>query len=100
LQYAPTEGYRPLREWIAERHGVRQDRVLITTGSQQALDLLAKVLIDPGKRVLVENPTYLGALQAFALFEPTLVPIECDALGIVTGSLTRDVVAGARFLEM
>jgi 2-aminoadipate transaminase len=58
------------------------------------------VLIHPGKRVLVENPTYLGALQAFALFEPTLVPIECDALGIVTGSLTRDVVAGARFLEM
>ncbi|MBP0607666.1 MULTISPECIES: PLP-dependent aminotransferase family protein [Burkholderia] len=98
LQYAPTEGYRPLREWIAERHGVHPDCVLITTGSQQGLDLLAKVLIDPGKRVLVENPSYLGALQAFSLFEPEFVPVECDANGIVTDALQRSGIAGARFL--
>ncbi|MCR4471348.1 PLP-dependent aminotransferase family protein [Burkholderia sp. SCN-KJ] len=98
LQYAPTEGYRPLREWIAECHGVHPDCVLITTGSQQGLDLLAKVLIDPGKRVLVENPSYLGALQAFSLFEPEFVPVECDAHGIVTDALQKDRIAGARFL--
>jgi len=98
LQYAPTEGYMPLREWIAERHRVTVDRVLITTGSQQALDLLAKVLIDPGSRVLVENPTYLGALQAFSLFEPELVPIACDDDGIVPEALTADAIHGARFI--
>ncbi|QCP55149.1 PLP-dependent aminotransferase family protein [Trinickia violacea] len=98
LQYAPTEGYTPLREWIAERHGVTADRVLITTGSQQALDLLAKVLIDPGSRILVENPTYLGALQAFSLFEPILTPIECDGEGIVPGALTEETILGARFV--
>jgi len=65
LQYAPTEGSHLLREWIGRRHGVSADRVLITTGSQQALDLVAKVLIDPGRRVLLEDPSYLGALQAF-----------------------------------
>jgi 2-aminoadipate transaminase len=98
LQYAPTEGYGPLREWIAERHGVTAQCVLVTTGSQQALDLLAKVLIDPGRRVLVENPTYLGALQAFSLFEPTLVPVPCDESGIIPDALTNDVVRDARFL--
>jgi len=71
--------------------------VLITTGSQQALDLLAKVLVDPGSRILVENPTYLGALQAFSLFEPAVVPIECDAAGIVPEALTEAVIRGARF---
>ncbi|CAM2171641.1 2-aminoadipate transaminase [Paraburkholderia sacchari] len=97
LQYAPTEGYTPLREWIANRHGVTPDRVLITTGSQQALDLLAKVFVDPGSRILVENPTYLGALQAFSLFEPALVPFECDDAGIVPEALTGAAIRGARF---
>ncbi|MEX3935289.1 PLP-dependent aminotransferase family protein [Paraburkholderia phymatum] len=98
LQYAPTEGYTPLREWIADRHGVTPDRVLITTGSQQALDLLAKVLVDPGSRILVENPTYLGALQAFSLFEPVVVPIECDDAGIVPEALTEAAIRGANFV--
>lgn len=98
LQYAPTEGYTPLREWIAERHRVPADRVLITTGSQQALDLLAKVLIDPGSRVLVENPTYLGALQAFSLFEPELAPMACDDDGIVPEALNGETLRGARFV--
>lgn len=63
LQYSATEGYLPLREWIAERYRVRVSQVLVTTGSQQALDLLGKALVDPGSPILVETPTYLGALQ-------------------------------------
>ena len=68
LQYAASEGYAPLREAVAAQlpWAVDPAQVLITTGSQQGLDLVAKVLIDPGSRVLVETPTYLGALQAFA----------------------------------
>jgi 2-aminoadipate transaminase len=75
LQYSVTEGYLPLRQWIANKHSAEIDNVLITTGSQQALDLLAKALIDPGTKVLVESPTYLGALQAFSLFEPEYVEL-------------------------
>ncbi len=68
LQYGPTEGYAPLRAWIAEdlnRHGARvsPDQILVVSGSQQALDLLGKILIDTDSKVLVETPSYLGALQ-------------------------------------
>lgn len=103
LQYGPTEGYLPLREWIAERHsthGVRVNvnQVLVTTGSQQGLDLLGKVLIDVGSRVLVETPTYLGALQAFSLSEPQFVSVPSDDNGAVPAELTRDLTAGARFM--
>ena len=68
LQYASSEGYRPLVEMVVDRLPWKVDpsQVLITTGSQQGLDLVAKVLADAGSRVLVETPTYLGALQAFA----------------------------------
>ena len=77
LQYAASEGYGPLRQWVAASlpWKVDPDQVLITTGSQQALDLIAKILIDKGSRVLVETPTYLGALQAFAPMEPEFVSI-------------------------
>ena len=71
LQYSTTEGHPPLREWIAARHGIPAANVQITTGSQQALDLLGKVLIDEGDTVLVEAPTYLGALQSFQPYLPT-----------------------------
>ena len=87
LQYAASEGYAPLREWVAahlaQQHGMRAtaDQVLITTGSQQGLDLAAKVLIDSGSRVLVETPTYLGALQAFAPYEPQIDALESDHEG-------------------
>jgi 2-aminoadipate transaminase len=87
LQYSPTEGYQPLREMLAagmERQGIpaRAENILITSGSQQALDLLAKLLINPGDHVLVEAPTYLGALQAFNVFgaEYLTVPIDEDGL--------------------
>lgn len=98
LQYGPTEGYLPLREWIAARHNVSAANVLVTTGSQQGLDLLGKALIDPGSRVLVETPTYLGALQAFSLSEPQFVSVPSDDNGVVPSALTPALLDGARFL--
>jgi len=98
LQYAATEGYLPLREFVAKRYNVDVERVMITTGSQQALDLIAKVMIDPGSPVLVETPSYLGALQAFSLFEPEFVSVPTDERGLVPEALTPELTAGARFL--
>ena len=103
LQYAASEGFGPLREWVAHEmaaHGVRADagQVLITTGSQQGLDLVGKVLIDPGSRVAVESPTYLGALQAFAPYEAEFVPVAGDDDGPLPEAL--DAVRGARFIYM
>ncbi|QET01004.1 PLP-dependent aminotransferase family protein [Cupriavidus pauculus] len=98
LQYASTEGYLPLREFVAKRYNVGVERVLITTGSQQALDLIAKVMIDPGSPVLVETPSYLGALQAFSLFEPEFVSVPTDERGLLPEALTRELTSGARFL--
>jgi 2-aminoadipate transaminase len=103
LQYGPTEGYLPLRKWIAKRHSVDGlnvdvDQVLVTTGSQQALDLLGKVLIDTDSRVLVETPTYLGALQAFSLSEPEYVSVPSDDEGVIPSTLTPAMTRGARFM--
>ncbi|MGC8806473.1 MAG: PLP-dependent aminotransferase family protein [Thiomonas sp.] len=86
LQYGPSEGIAPLREWVAAQlraQGVAAtaDEVLITSGSQQGLDLVGRVLIDPGSTVLVERPTYLGALQAFSPYAPRCVDLEQDAEG-------------------
>lgn len=99
LQYAASEGYGPLREQIAAHlpWDVDPAQVLITTGSQQGLDLVAKVLLDEGSTVAVETPTYLGALQAFAPMEPRFVGIASDEQGLNPGDLAekgRD----ARFL--
>ena len=103
LQYSATEGFLPLREWVAARYSVhgakiRTSQVLITTGSQQALDLLGKVLIDPASRVLVETPTYLGALQSFSLFEPHYVQVPTDEHGLVPERLDAKLIDGARLL--
>jgi len=99
LQYAASEGYAPLREAVAQMLPWKVDpaQVLITTGSQQGLDLVAKVLIDAGSRILVETPTYLGALQAFAPMEPEIVGVACDAEGVKIDELA-DVATSARFL--
>ncbi len=101
LQYAASEGYAPLREWVAgemNAQGVRCDagQVLITTGSQQGLDLVGKVLIDPGSTVAVESPTYLGALQAYAPYEPEFIAVEGDDEGPLPASLDAAVLAGKR----
>lgn len=103
LQYSTTEGYQPLREMIA-RHVVRYglhataDNVLITSGSQQALDLVAKLLINPGDRVLVEAPTYLGALQAFNVFGAEYVSVPTDANGLQTGYLEDALRTGPKLM--
>ncbi len=99
LQYAASEGYRPLREAVAQLlpWPVDPEQVLITTGSQQGLDLVAKVLVDNGSRVLVETPTYLGALQAFAPMEPEVVGVACDDQGVDVADLAARR-GGARFL--
>jgi 2-aminoadipate transaminase len=94
LQYAASEGFAPLREWVADQlraQGFEVDagQVLITTGSQQGLDLVGKVLIDAGSMVAVETPTYLGALQAFAPYEPQIVGVPCDDDGPRPGELGR-----------
>ena len=101
LQYAASEGFGPLREWVAGELAsqglkVDADQVLITTGSQQGLDLVGKILIDAGSRVAVESPTYLGALQAFNPYEPEFVALPCDDDGPLPGELR--VATGARFL--
>lgn len=102
LQYAASEGFAPLRDWVAthlnERQGldISPAQVLLTTGSQQGLDLAAKVLIDEGARVLVETPTYLGALQAFAPYEPQVEGVDSDHEGPVPEALAR-AAGGARF---
>lgn len=81
LQYSATEGYLPLREWIATRmagQGIpaTADNILITTGSQQALDLIGKLLLDPGSTALTAHPTYLGALQSFSAYEPQFAELD------------------------
>jgi 2-aminoadipate transaminase len=103
LQYAASEGFAPLREWVAEQMAaqgmnVGAHQVLITTGSQQGLDLVGKVLIDAGSGVAVEAPTYLGALQAFAPYEPEVLAVPCDEDGPIPESL--GVAQGARFLYL
>jgi len=102
LQYGPTDGYLPLRQWIADSlstNGAKiiPEQVLMTSGSQQALDLLGKVLIDEGSRVLVETPSYLGALQAFSVYRPEFKSVDTDEHGLVPSSLDP-VAAGARLL--
>ncbi len=86
LQYAASEGFAPLREWVAakvEGLGMRvsPDQVLITSGSQQGLDLVGKLLCDAGAPVAVETPTYLGALQAFTPYEPIFASLASDDEG-------------------
>ncbi len=102
LQYGPTDGYGPLREWIAnslstEGSRILPEQILMTSGSQQALDLLGKVLIDEGSRVLVETPSYLGALQAFSVYRPEFKSVDTDEHGLVPASIDA-VAKGARLL--
>jgi 2-aminoadipate transaminase len=92
LQYAPSEGYLPLRTYIAERYQrkgiqISADEILITNGSQQGLDLLGKIFIDPGDSILVERPSYLGAIQAFSAYQPNFHSIELLDDGVDTDNL-------------
>lgn len=103
LQYGPTEGFGPLREWLSghmasKGANVPASRILVVTGSQQALDLLGKSLIDEGSKVLVETPSYLGALQAFSLFQPKFTSMPSDEQGIQTDALTPELLQDGRFI--
>jgi 2-aminoadipate transaminase len=94
LQYSTTEGYAPLRAWIAEHlqhRGIpaKPDELLITSGSQQGIDLVARVFLDPGDVVLVESPTYLAALQAFAAYQVRLVAVPSDDDGMLLDGLAE-----------
>lgn len=97
LQYAASEGYGPLREMVAANlpWKVAPSQVLITTGSQQGLDLIAKILLDKGSRMLVETPTYLGALQAFTPMEPVAVAVASDDEGVSADDLAAKAGQGA-----
>ena len=103
LQYSTTEGYMPLREMIA-RHSARYsidvspENILITSGSQQALDLLGKILINPGDRILVEAPTYLGALQAWNSYGAEYVSVPVDENGMETDLLEEALRTGPKFI--
>jgi len=103
LQYSSTEGHEPLRQMIADnmaRYGIlaKPENVLITAGSQQALDLIGKLLINRGDRVLVEAPTYLGALQAFDVYGAQYVSVPLDGGGMVTDQLEPSLRAGPKFM--
>ena len=88
LQYSTTEGYLPLRQFIADRYkkrlglSVSPDEILITNGSQQCLDLAGKVFIDTGDHIAIERPGYLGAIQAFSLYEPVFHPVNLNENGL------------------
>jgi len=103
LQYGTTEGYQPLREKIAEitSHygiGVTAENILITSGSQQALDLLGKIFINPGDKILTEAPTYLGAIQAWAAYGAEYVTVRSDNDGMITNDLERALRLGPKFI--
>lgn len=93
LQYSTSEGYPPLREWVGERYRARYgldidaDEVLITNGSQQGLDLLGKVFIDPGDTALLEAPGYLGAIQALGMYEPEFAAVPLTDTGVAVDAL-------------
>jgi 2-aminoadipate transaminase len=95
LQYSITEGYPPLREFISRRYkekwglDIPVDEILITTGSQQGLDLMAKVMLDVGDQVLIERPGYLGAIQAFSLFGAGFITADLGPHGVDTAQLAQ-----------
>lgn len=95
LQYGATEGYNPLREQLAAfmaskgAKDVAADNLIVTTGSQQALDLLGKTLISPGDKVIVEGPTFLATIQCFRLYGAELISAPIDAHGVKTDELEK-----------
>ncbi|MCX7561358.1 PLP-dependent aminotransferase family protein [Sulfitobacter sp. F26204] len=102
LQYGASEGYLPLREFVADQLGspewpISPDDVLITSGSQQALEFVGKTFINEGDRVIACSPTYVGALQAFGLFEPEFVAIPLNDSGLDLAALEAELKAGAKF---
>jgi 2-aminoadipate transaminase len=103
LQYSTTEGYRPLREMIAQRTAryavsVTPENILITSGSQQALDFIGRIFINQGDHIVVENPTYLGALQAWNAYGAQYIPVPSDEDGMITEELEKALRIGPKFI--
>jgi len=97
LQYSNSEGLLPLREYIAERYQREQgidldpEHILITNGSQQALDLIAKITVNRGDEVIIEEPGYLGAIQALSLYRPRYIPIGVSDIGMDIEQLSNSL---------
>jgi 2-aminoadipate transaminase len=105
LQYSTTEGYPPLREMLVrhmKRYGIVVDieNVIITSGSQQALDLIGKILINPGDKILTEHPSYLGAIQAFTMYGADYITVPIDDDGVIPESLEVGLRAGPKFMYL
>lgn len=103
LQYSTTEGYLPLRELIVEkmgRYGIEAsvENVLITSGSQQALDLIGKLLINPGDLILTERPSYLGAIQAWRAYQAEFSSVPIDNDGLRVDLLEEAICGGPKFM--
>ncbi len=103
LQYGATEGYMPLRSLIVKqmnRYGIhaKEDNILLTSGSQQALDMIGRLLINPGDKILVESPTYLGALQAWSAYQARYVMTPIDQDGLRTDLLEDALRSGPKFM--
>jgi 2-aminoadipate transaminase len=103
LQYSTTEGYRPLREMIA-RHNARfsaevdADNILITSGSQQALDFIGRLFINRGDYIVTESPTYLGALQAWNAYGAQYIAVRTDENGMIVDELEAALRIGPKFI--
>lgn len=105
LQYSVTEGHLPLREMICERSkrygiNISPNNVLITNGSQQALDLIGKIFIDPDDKLLVESPTYLGALQAWKVYGAQFTSVATDQDGMIPESLEEQMHVDPKLLYL
>ncbi len=100
LQYCTSEGFPPLRQWIADEYrsagmDVTTDQILITTGSQQGLDIIGKVLIDPGDRVIVEDPTYIARSRRLGCMKRNFCPVAVNDDGMEIDRL-KEVIAGRK----
>jgi 2-aminoadipate transaminase len=109
LQYCASEGHPALRQWIAEQYrtdGLRVDaeNILILSGSQQGFDLVGKALLDPGDKIILEDPTYIAAIQSFAMFQPEFhaAPLDYDGvdIGTLRGLLAKEAVGAKIFYCM
>jgi 2-aminoadipate transaminase len=103
LQYGTTEGYTPLREMIAQRTArysveVSPDNILITSGSQQALDFIGRLFVNRGDYIVVESPTYLGALQAWNAYGAQYIPVRADENGMIVDELEAALRIGPKFI--
>jgi 2-aminoadipate transaminase len=96
LQYSTSEGYWDLRKWITERYKLKgivvdPNNVLITTGSQQGIDLLGKTILNEGDNVVIEEPAYLGAIQAFSIYRSKFFPVPLTMEGVDTDTFEKAI---------